>query len=91
MLPKTTGLGSREGGKPDLDQARVSSMADEGGAAGATMDAHEQGEALDFIRRMPPWPVVLSWGALVAGAAVLSFAWFSRQRSRRSGWSSLWR
>jgi hypothetical protein len=80
MLPKTT----------DLDQARVSSMADEGGAAGATMDAQEQRAPLERIRRMPSWPVVLSWGALVAGCAVLSFVWFSRQRTRPV-WSRLWR
>jgi len=82
MLPKTS----------DLDQARVSSMADEGGTAGATMDAQDQRAPLELIRRrMPSWPAVLSWGAVVAGCAVLSFAWFSRQRARRSPWSSLWR
>jgi len=90
MHPKTTGPGSRESNNPDLDQARVHSMADEGGAAGATMDAHEQRMPVELIRRMPSWPVVLSWGALVAGCAVLSFAWFSRTRSRRSAWSRLW-
>jgi hypothetical protein len=89
MLHKPTGPGSRE--SSGLDQARVSSMADEGGAAGAAMDAQEQWAPLDLQRRAPPWPVVLSWGALVAGCAVLSFAWFSRQRSRRSVWSNLWR
>lgn len=91
MPPRTTGLRSREGVTPDLDQARVSSMADEGGAAAATMDTHEQRMPLELVRRMPPWPVVLSWGALVAGCAVLSFAWFSRQRTSRSVWSRLWR
>jgi hypothetical protein len=81
MQPKTT----------DLDQVRVSSMADEGGAAGAAMDAREQQPApLELMKRRPSWPMMLSWGVLVAGCAVLSFAWFSRNRSR-SAWSSLWR
>jgi hypothetical protein len=92
MLPKTTGLGSRDGSQPDLDQTRVSSMADEGGAAGAQMDAYEQRAPLELMsRRLPSWPVVLSWAALVAGGAVLSFAWFSRKRTRGPVWSSLWR
>jgi len=91
MHPKTT-HGSSESAKPDLDQARVSSMADEGGTAGAAMDAREWLPVpLDVIKRMPSWPTVLAWGALVAGCAVLSFAWFSRQRTSRSAWSSLWR
>jgi hypothetical protein len=90
MLPKTTGIRIREGTTPDLDQVRVSSMADEGGAAGATMDAHEQASPLELVRRLPSLPMVLAWGALVAGCAVLSFAWFSRQRTSRSVWSRLW-
>jgi hypothetical protein len=64
----------------DLDQARVSSMADEGGAAGATMDAQEQcAPCADELTAGERWRSWLTIG-LVAGCAMLAGALFASSR-----------
>lgn len=90
MLEKSSFLkrsASPEGRTLDLDQARVASMADEGGASGAVMDAQEQGEPLEIeiakLQRWTPWVAL----GLVAGCAAFAGALFalSRTRSRPRG------
>jgi hypothetical protein len=84
---RSTTLGSLEnpGGAPDFDQVRVGSMADEGGASGATMDAREQHASSHLeIRDRRSWPMWLAIG-VAAGFAALAGAWFGRSRSVR-GW-----
>lgn len=69
----------------DLDQARVSSMADEGGTSGATMDAQEA--ALDIeVVPVRPWASWLAVGVIAGCAAIagaLLFGTLGRTTRRR--------
>lgn len=64
-----------------LDLERASSMADEGGAAGAEMDTFEQQSGIRLAPRAAPgFRALWLWGAVAAGAALLALGWFRRSR-----------
>ena len=56
-------------------------MADEGGAAGAEMDTVEQESGVRLVPRPPSrYRALWLWGAIAAGAALLTAGWLWRSR-----------